>query len=481
MTSLNNNPLFTGKIMKSGLLALCLVAATVMGAITPNLVTGKALASDLDPAVEEADNGRFVRMGLNKSVVIRLPAEARDVVVGNEEIVDAVVRSKNTAYLFARKYGQTNIFFFDASGRQILSVDLEVAVDSMALKRLLNRALPGNRLTVDTAERNIVLAGTARNPLEAEQAVELANQYVAGTKTGADRAADAFIVNNIKIIGQDQVMLKVKVVEIKRSVLKQFGIDWTAMLNIGKFAFDLASINPFSSTLISPQGYSHGAYNSTNVNVDAWITAMEGDGLVRTLAEPNLTALTGQSANFQAGGEFPFRSCPGSNSDNCQIEFKKFGVLVDFTPTVLTEGRINLKIRTEVSDIAGSIDGIPSLDTRNATTVLELPSGGSMMLGGLIRETSRANINGTPGLKKLPVLGALFRSHDFVNNETELVIIATPFLVRPTAERNLASPDQGFNPPTDKQAAFLGRLNKVYGAGEVPVGTYHGNVGFIVE
>jgi pilus assembly protein CpaC len=285
----------------------------------------------------------------------------------------------------------------------------------------------------------------------------------------------------MKVLGEDQVMLKVKVVEIKRSVLKQFGINFEAIFNVGKFAFDLASINPFSTTTISPsQGYL-GSYNSGSSSFDVLLRAMEGDGLVRTLAEPNLTALSGQEAAFRAGGEFPFRSCPSTDNDSCVIEFKNFGVLVEFTPTVITEGRINLRINTEVSEISGSIDGIPSLDTREAATTLELPSGGSMMLAGLIRETSRQNINGTPGLKKIPVLGALFRSHDFVNNETELVIIATPYLVRSTRERNFASPDQGFNPPTDKQAAFLGRLNKVYGAGEMPSGAYNGNVGFIVE
>jgi pilus assembly protein CpaC len=440
-------------------------------------VSGPAVASDLDQVVEEADNDHFIRMGLNKSAVIRLPAEARDVVVGNEEIVDAFVRRKNTAYLFARRTGQTNIFFFDANGQQILKVDIEVAQDTTALKKLLRRAIPGNRITVDSANNNIILGGTARNALEAKTAVDLANQFA--TNSTIFGGSGSTVINTMKILGEDQVMLKVKVLEVKRTVLKQFGIDFSAILDVGKFAFNLASINPFSTTTISPGSGYKGTYTDGGNQVETLLRAMEGDGLVRTLAEPNLTALTGQTANFQAGGEFPFRSC--SSSDSCVIEFKNFGVIVDFTPTVLTEGRINMRIRTEVSDIAASVDGIPSLDTRTATTTLELPSGGSMMLAGLIRETSRANINGTPGLKKLPVLGALFRSHDFVNNETELVIIATPYLVRPTAERNFASPDQAFNPPTDKQAFFLGRLNKVYGAGEIPLGAYHGNVGFIVE
>ena len=480
MTKFPNNSLLKGKTMKSGFFAACVLAVSAMGAIAPNILAGPAWATDLEPAVEEADNSRFIRMGLNKSVVIRLPAEARDVVVGNEGIVDALVRSKNTAYLFARSTGQTNIFFFDANGRQILNIDLEVAQDTVALKKLLRRTLPGNRITVDSVDNNIVLGGTARNALEVKTAMDLANQYY-----GSSGTAENTVINTMVVEGEDQVMLRVKVVEIKRSVMKQFGIDFAALLDVGKFAFNLASINPFSTSAISAsQGYK-ATYVDGGNRVEALLRAMEGDGLVRTLAEPNLTALTGQSANFQAGGEFGFRNCSSSSANgsfDCTTEFKNFGVIVDFTPTVLSEDRIVLKIGTEVSDISGSINGIPSLETRRATTSLELPSGGSMMLAGLIRESTRQNINGTPGLKKLPVLGQLFRSQDFISNETELVVLVTPILVRPTSPSKLTSPDKNFNPAPDKQAIFMGRLNKIYGgSADAPDGAYHGSVGFIVE
>jgi pilus assembly protein CpaC len=420
-------------------------------------------------------------MGLNKSVVIRLPAEARDVVVGNETIVDAFVRSKNTAYLFGRNTGQTNIFFFDANGRQILSVDLEVAQDTMALKKLLRRALPGNRITVDSVDNRIVLGGTARNALEVKTAVDMANSYYGGSATTNP------VINTMVVEGEDQVMLRVKVVEIQRDVLKQFGVDLSQVAtSIGNLAFDFANFptgltngimgnNPLTGDSSATVGYSSGG-----TTINSVIRAMESDGLVRTLAEPNLTALTGQSANFQAGGEFPFRTC--ESSGECTIQFKNFGVIVDFTPTVLSENRIMLKIRTEVSDISGSLNGIPTLDTRTATTSLELPSGGSMMIAGLIKESTRQNIDGTPGLKKLPILGQLFRSQDFISNETELVIMVTPILVRPTSPSKLTSPDKNFNPATDKEAIFMGRLNKIYGGGtDAPDGNYHGSVGFIVE
>lgn len=472
-----------GKAMKTGLFAASLLAAATLALGVQLPLASHALATDLDiSSVEEGEAGRFVRIGLNKSIVIKLPAEARDVIVGNADIVDAVVRTKNTAYLFARRVGQTNVFFFDADGQQILNLDLEVAMDMTAVKKLINRTLPGNRITVDTANNNVVLGGTAANALEAKTAVDLATQFVSA---GGFFGGGSAVINTMKIDGEDQVMLKVKIVEIQRDVLKQFGINFTALLDVGKFAFNLSSVNPFSNGLLSSNGGYKGTYTNGGNQIQGLLRAMEGDGLVRTLAEPNLTALTGESASFLAGGEFPYQNCSSSTTSGtfCNTAFKQYGVSVSFTPTVLTEGRINLKIATDVSDLAASTaDGIPSINKRSANTVLELPSGGTMMLAGLIREATRQNINGTPGLKKLPVLGSLFRSRDFVSNETELVIFVTPYLVRATGERKLTSPDQNFNPPTDRQAIFMGRLNKVYGTADgAPQGDYNGNVGFIVE
>lgn len=463
-----------GHSMTSGLMAASLLSISL--ALGFNMaVVPKAYAADSNEAVAaEQDDGRFVRMGLNKSVVVRLPAEARDVIVGNPDIVDAVVRSKTTAYLFARKTGQTNIFFFDAAGQQILALDLEVSLDMTGVRKLLNRSLPGNRITVDTMNNNIVLGGVARNGLEAKTAMDLAGEYAKGDGGGT-------VLNTMTVAGEDQVMLKVKVVEVQRDVLKQFGVDLSALLDLGKFAFKLANVNPFSSSLVSSGSGYKGVYSSGGTQIEGLLRAMEGDGLLRTLAEPNLTAMTGQSAKFHAGGEFPYNVCPVSGT--CSSEFREFGVKIDFTPTVLSEDRINLKIKTDVSELGAVISGvIPTINRRSADTTLELPSGGSMMIAGLIKETTRQNLNSTPGLKQLPVLGSLFRSRDFVSNETELVVIVTPVLVRPTGQEKLSAPDKGFAPASDKNAILFGRLNKLYGGGtDAPGGAYHGNVGFIVE
>lgn len=470
-------------------LAALLFSSLVMMPVTGVVLQKAAAASDLESIQNAAESdGHFVRIGLNKSIVIRLPAKAHDVIVGNPEIVDAVVRSKNTAYLFARSVGQTNIFFFDEAGQQILNLDLEVTVDVTALRNLLQRTIPGTKVTVDSVNNSIVLGGTAPNAAEAKLAEDVARKFLTRivANVPSDTGDTSGIINTIKITGEDQVMLKVRIVEVQRDVLKQFGINLQAMLSAGKFAFNLASLTQVGGAIlpITPNTGYKGVYTDGANSVTGIIRAMEQDGVLKTLAEPNLTAVSGQPAKFHAGGEYPYETCTGTGADrDCTVTFRDFGVSLGFTPVVLSEGRINLKISTEVSELSSrAIGNLPILDTRSTDTVIELPSGGSMMLAGLIKDTTRQLVDGTPGLKKLPVLGALFRSRDYKSNQTELVVIVTPYLVGSVAERQLTTPEDRLNTATDRQTILLGRLNKVYGtAGQNPDGVYHGNVGFIVE
>jgi pilus assembly protein CpaC len=217
---------------------------------------------------------------------------------------------------------------------------------------------------------------------------------------------------------------------------------------------------------------------------------MEQSGVLRTLAEPNVTAISGESAKFLAGGEFPVPTGSTCDPPPCRvtIEFKPFGVALDFTPIVLAGGRISLKVATEVSEL--STDGaislgditIPSLKVRRASSTVELPSGGALVLGGLLKETTRQNINGVPGLMNVPILGTLFRSRDFQTGQTELMIMITPYLVRPTSPRNVARPDDGFANPDDPSTILLGRLNRIYGGrSDMPKRAYHGSYGFILD
>jgi pilus assembly protein CpaC len=470
------------KMVSSTLLRLLAIAT--LAAILPSATP--ALATDAEAPITDAsapDSGsQFVRMGLNKSIVVRLPADARDVIVGSPDIIDAVVRRKNMAYIFARSVGQSNVFFFDANGEQILALDVEVAVDSLALRKLLNRTFPGNRITVDTVNSDIVLGGFAKNILEAKQAVEIAGKFAksGGTTSGAEEKVVS-VIDTMKIIGEDQVMLKVKIVEIKRDVLKQLGVDLQAVFSLGENVINLSNLNPFSLAGFPAATGNAIQDNTGNTRFNGILRALESDGLSRTLAEPNLTALSGEQAKFHVGGEFPYTVCDRDNV--CQVNFREFGVSLAFKPVVLDENRINLNLSTDVSELSGtSVLGIPSLDSRKTQTVLELPSGGSMMIAGLIRESTRQNLNGFPGLKKLPVLGSLFRSREFQASQTELVVIVTPYLVNPVATAKLNTPDKNFNPATERQSLFFGKLHKTYGTnGRAPAGKYNGNVGFIVE
>jgi pilus assembly protein CpaC len=440
-------------------------------------------------------------------MVIRLPTASRDVLLGNPAIVDAVVRTQNTAYLFAKSIGQTNAFFFDADGRQILSLDIEVALDGKALQRLIDRAIPGSRITVDTVNSNVILSGTAANAAEAKRAVDLATAFVGGSSGGgavggavggppggaasagaADGGSPGNVINNIAIIGKEQVMLRVRVAELQRDVLKQFGIDTRALFSSGGLTVGFLNANPFTinGPLNAAAAGLAGSFVGKGVEIDGLIKAYERDGLIHTLAEPTLTAISGENAKFLAGGEFPIPVA--QNDDRTTIEFKPFGVGLGFTPVVMSEGRISMRITSEVSETTSENSirtdrlTIPGLKVRRAETTVELPSGGSMVMAGMIQERTKQDLNGIPGVKDLPVLGALFRSRDYLSNETELVVIVTPFIVAPVNENKLATPLDTLNTASDRQTILWGRLNRMYGVqGSGPQGVYQGDVGFIVE
>ena len=311
---------------------------------------------------------------------------------------------------------------------------------------------------------------------------------------GADK-----VINSIIVRGRDQVMLKVNVAEVRRDIVKQMGVDLSASMNYGTAVVNFNNSNPFTAfgrPLVSDNGLLAGAVTKGLPTVTATMRAMESAGVVRTLAEPNLTAISGESATFIAGGEFPIPAgyfCdPKTGICTTQIQYKKFGISLNFTPVVLTEGRISLRVMTEVSELStdnaitlnqnGSSLTVPSIRTRRAETTLEIPSGGSMAMAGLIQQQTKQAVNGLPGLDQLPVLGALFRSQDFVNNETELMVLVTPFVVRAVAQKELSRPDDGFAPASDSQSTLLARINRIYGVARFEPGAdYQGNFGYIID
>jgi len=426
---------------------------------------------------------QLVRLGLNKSLVVDLPRPAKDVLVSNPKKADAVMRTPRRAYVIGMEVGQTNIFFFDEAGQQIIALDLVIERDVAALNAMFDKLIPGANISVDAINENVVLSGTARSPADAGRAADIAGRFAGDP---------AKVLNMIGVEGTDQIYLKVTVGEIQRNAAKQLGVDFDAAINTaGQTAFRLITDNPFSVAGQAITATSAKAtYTKGDTTISGIIRLMEENGVLRTLAEPTLTAISGESASFLAGGEFPVPVA--SDNGEVKIEFKQFGVALAFTPVVLSEARISLKVKTEVSEtsndnafllgVGPTALTIPSLKVRRAETTVELPSGGSLVIAGLLQESTKQSLNGLPGAKDMPVLGALFRSRDFQNDETEMVVIVTPYTVKPTNRRDLALPIDNFKPATDRDANLMGRLHELYGVqGGAPDGAYQGSYGFIIK
>ncbi|WP_291684413.1 type II and III secretion system protein family protein [Bradyrhizobium sp.] len=464
-------------------------ALTLNPALTPVVASDYRVAA---PVVADGQmNARFLPLGIGKSIVIDLPRDIKDVLVADPKIANAVVRSAQRAYIIGAAVGQTNIVFFDSAGQQIAAYDIAVKRDLNGVRAALKQTLPSADIQVEGLGDGVILTGSAASPVEAQQAGDLAARLAGG----ADK-----VVNSITVRGRDQVMLKVTVAEVQRSIIKQMGIDLSANLTYGTAVVNFNNSTPFTANNgpLVPTNQLKTSFG-TAPSVQATLRAMESAGVIRTLAEPNLTAISGESATFISGGEFPIPTgvtCQTSSSGtigNCvqTVSFKKFGISLNFTPVVLTEGRISLRVMTEVSEVSlenaltGGQGGtsIPSIKTRRAETTLEIPSGGAMAMAGLIQNQTKQAINGLPGLTQLPILGALFRSRDYVNNQTELMVLVTPYIVRAVAQKDLSRPDDGFASASDPQADLLGSINRIYGApGRVePARNYRGTYGFITD
>lgn len=439
---------------------------------------------------------------LGQAAVIHLPVDAADVMVANPAIADAVVRTPTRAVLLGQGVGRTNVFFFDADGALILDLSVRVERDMDGLSEALTRFVPGGRITAESMNANIVLSGTVPSASAADTALQVARRW-------ADEPEQ--VISFLTVEGRDQVLLRVRIVEMQRSLVRQLGVNLNANLSTGGATPTVNRINTENAFGLAGSALGGLAAQADllnalgpNTRLGVTIAALERVGLVRTLAEPNLSAISGESANFLAGGEFPVPV--GRDRDgNITIEYKPFGVGLGFTPMVLSEGRISLRISTEVSELSnqGAItlggsaitdqDGnvvsgvpaltIPSLTVNRAETTVELPSGGSLVIAGLIKEETRQAMDAVPGVDRLPVLGALFRSRDFANNETELVIMVTPYLVDPADPRSLSAPGEGFQPASMAANVFLGRLNRVYAVpgADVDERGWSGPVGFSVE
>ena len=471
-----------------------LLAGVVLIAVLAGMTPSPVAAAEQRVVYGATPGARFLALGLGKSTVIDLPRDAKDVLVANPAIANAVVRSARRAYLIGVAAGQTNVIFFDGDGRQIAAYDIEVGRDAAGVQQALRKVIRGN-VRVDAVNDSVVLSGDVQNSADVTHAVDAAARLVGS----ADK-----VINGLTIRDREQVLLKVTVAEVQRNVLKQLGVDLSGHVGIGSAVIGFNSNNPFSlqNTTISNTNLRPRAEWGSNITdpltgatvpryrIDAQLRAMEQAGVLRTLAEPNLTAISGESAKFLAGGEFPIPAGQSCDNGLCQvqIQFKQFGVALEFTPIVLSEGRISLRVATEVSELSseGAINqqniNIPALRVRRASSAVELPSGGALVLAGLLQEQTRQNITGVPGLMNVPVLGSLFRSRDYQTGQTELMIMVTPYVVRPRARQDLVRPDDGFANPSDPASVLLGQLTRInVSSAKPPRRTFHGSYGFILD
>jgi pilus assembly protein CpaC len=467
----------SGKITRQARLGTALAAlAIALGTVTVTAAT---------PAQAQGDSARpseTLNLSAGTGTLVRLSEPMSDVFVAKDSVADVQVRSANQLYVFGKSMGETTIYATTKSGRVVYAANVRVANNVGSMNEMLQMAMPESRIVATPMNNLVLLTGSVGSPDDVEIAQRLVENYV-GQGVG--------IVNRLRTATPLQVMLKVRIAEMNRTVLKEVGVNLLNRdVSNGGAIFGIGQGSPGSITPVvkaaDPSGLPIGGTAVTFNNIVGGTTLglfghilgtdllgtldlLQKDGLVTTLAEPNLSALSGETASFLAGGEFPI---PVSQSLGAiTIEYKQYGVGLAFTPVVLDDGRISMRVRPEVSELSneGSVRLnnflVPALTTRRAETTVELGSGQSFMIAGLLRNHSTNDVNKAPFLGDLPILGALFRSTSFRRDETELVIIVTPYLVRPVSNQ-LASPTEGFRTPTDLERVFMGQTYK--GVGRVP-------------
>ena len=431
------------------------------------------------PAAPGTSSDHF-ELPLNKTRPIELERAVRDVIIGNPEIADVVVRAPGQIYLIGRTVGETNVFLVDANGNLVRKLDVVVNPDGTAVEQAIRQLLPKERINVQGVGNSVVLSGVASSDGAAAQAQQIARRFVDG---------DDKIVNMITVGTEQQVLIKVKVAEVQKTALKQLGSVFAlAAQDLGPFALDFLSSGGIASAI--------GTLAFNGDDVDVTFQMLESQGMLRTLAQPNLLAVSGEPASMLAGGEYPVVAVSSDNENSTvSVEYKPFGVSLAFLPVVIAPGRIWLKVSTEVSALstANAVTlpfgddnfTILGLQTRRANSTIELPSGGGIMIAGLLQDDIQQTIAGVPGLMDLPILGALFRSNDFQRNETELVIIVSVMLAKPVDPDLLATPTDGFAPAHDLDRYFLGNLQSLYvkrpPEGSQPSEGPKGPIGYIIN
>ena len=457
----------------AGLLVVPLLALGLLGSAGATATIAQETQVTISPAAYGAT--RKFQVEINKTALVDLPAGAAEVIVSQPSVAAAIMRTRTRAIIQGITGGDTNIFFLDDRGQTIAVLDVKVIEEPSqvgnALQAALARIIPGSNIHVESVTlgggtNRVVLTGNVLSGEDRERATQVAVQFAGGPDN---------VANILDVAGAQQVMLQVTVSEVKRDVAKQFGINLGAAFSIGTANFGFNNV-PMNNTF-TPSGIDAG-FNIGGVQIEAAIRALEGRGALRVLAQPTLTAISGQPAKFLAGGELPYSTYDITNQTQTVI-FKPYGVELAFTPTVKSNGVIALTVDTSVSEPQADF----SITKRQANTSVELQTGTTLAIGGLLQETARQQINQFPGLGDIPILGALFRSRDFQTEQTELVILVTPYLVTSSPANSIPVPTDRSTVASDAEAIFLGKLETMYGvagSGEMR-GTFSGSVGFVLD
>jgi pilus assembly protein CpaC len=406
--------------------------------------------------------GASITVDVSQGKLVALATPATSVFIADPTIADVQVPMPTRVFVLGRKAGHTTLYALGAAGQQLLAMDVDVRNPGDAAQKSIESDPDSKGIRVRSTNTGLALEGTAQNPAAAYRANQIAN----GFQKDADSLDD-----RVKVKSSVQVTIRVRIAEVSRSVTKELGFNWNALLSAGAFKFGLVTgRTPFTpvTNLFNPDPTGAGSLlaqvKTSAINVDTVIDALAQDGLISVLAEPNLTALSGEKASFLAGGEFPIPVAQYQNA--ITIEFKQYGVSLDFVPTVLASNHISMHVRPEVSELTTNgevtVNGItvPGLQVRRADTTIELGSGESFAIGGLLQNNTSTTVSRYPGLGDLPVLGALFRSSNFTRNESELIIIVTPYIVKPIVDpKTIRLPTDGLRPPSDLELMLLGKIS----------------------
>lgn len=452
---------------------LGLVLAVATGAATVMAATGLAIAQTVadplpvqarpSPAPMPVDSSRAYAVAVGQSVALDLDQPISDVVVADPDIADVIVKQPTKVFLLGRAAGTTNMFFLSPDGDVVLNARVTVQPDVAIVRTALDELHPDSRITLRAVNSSLVMSGWVPSAQAATDAENVVRAYL---------GEDARVVNSLRIAGEQQVLLQVRVAEIQRNTLKTLGVST---------GFDIGDTFSIASSFADPSAPVRGVLSLGDWGIDdITFGALENEGLAKILAEPALTAISGETANFLAGGEFP-TPAGLDNDGNLIVEFREFGVSLSFTPVVLANDQISLRIATEVSRVTDENQvvlpgsgGVPirGLSVRRADSTVMLPSGGSIMIAGLIQNDEFNTVTGVPGLMDLPIIGALFRSTEFRNNRSELVVVVRAFQVSPVQfGPRLSYPTDGFVPANDLDIYLYGRLRATYGGEDgVPAG-----------